>query len=196
MAKDDLPLKLKEQRFIHYYCHPACRDVHRAAKHAGYSSAITGANLYKRPDIRAEIDRRLGVIELEEAKLLAVQEVELTKKEVLADDFLDTKLADIISLDPKEHGRLALSGIQLAYVVRGRVKMGNSEAIQKPGASDQPVQPGFYRAFEQTTIQTRELIAPSEQVPQQQPPKAEPAQLKPPPPVIEATTENNGVWKY
>lgn len=122
----DRPLTAKEQKFIRYYCRPDCRDIERAAQLAGYK-AREGKVLYNRPEVRAEIDRRLRLVELEQARLDA-------EAEILTDSLIDTALKEMIGLDAKAHGATKYNGIRLALVVRGRIETRNEKRTEAAGA--------------------------------------------------------------
>jgi phage terminase small subunit len=67
-----VPLKADYLKFVDKFVHE--QDVNRAAMSAGYTAKY-GHKLYAMPEVRAEIDKRLEVLNLEKAKLLAQVEV-------------------------------------------------------------------------------------------------------------------------
>jgi hypothetical protein len=184
MAKnDDKPLPAKEQRFIHFFTQS--RDLEKAAGLAGFKPSF-GARLYKRPEIREEIDRRIGIVEVEQAKLIA-------KDIVLTMPVLDKNLMEIIELPAKEFALAKLRALQFGYVLQGKVRIGNTEAIveRAPGEG----QNNFYRAFESTTTTVREVTAGPPAAQAQTPvrkPKTIEAELPPP----KEEQPQGSVWKY
>lgn len=67
-----MPLKAKYLKFVDAFIHE--RDVRMAARSAGFAAKY-GNRLYAIPEVRAEIDARMEVLNLEKAKLLAQVEV-------------------------------------------------------------------------------------------------------------------------
>lgn len=122
----DRPLTAKEQKFIRFYSKPGVRDIEKAAQLAGMPGR-DGKTLYKRPEVRGEIDRRLRLVELEQAKLDA-------EAEVLSNDIIDKALAATMALDAKEFGSTKLAAIQLALVVKGRIETRNAKSVQTQSA--------------------------------------------------------------
>lgn len=121
----DRPLTPKEQKFIRFYVKPGVRDLEKAAQLAGMKGR-EGKVLYNRPEVREDIDRRLLMIQQEQAKLDA-------KEEVLSDTALDHALAAMVGLDAKEHGGTKLAAITLGLVVKGRIETRHAKAVQRAG---------------------------------------------------------------
>lgn len=183
--KSELPIPAKESRFVHYYVET--RDLEKAALLAGFKTATWGLRLYKQPRIREEIDRRIGVVELEQAKLKAADVI-------LTERILDKELLEIIQLDPKAFAREKLNALKFGYVLQNKVRIGNTEAIVERGPN--PGAGNFYRAFETTTTTVREVTAgaPAETRPAPKTIEAKVSETMPPP--VETTQGGAPIWKY
>ena len=146
---DDRPLNRNEQNFIRFYVNPEVRDIERAAQLAGLEPA-KGKKLYNDPVVRDEIDRRLRLVELEQARLDA-------EAEVLVDSLLDQALMDAVKLDAAEHGSTKLAAITLAMVVKGRIETRHAKAMAMGprgalGAQPQTT-PGVYGSILPSALQ-------------------------------------------
>jgi hypothetical protein len=122
----DRPLSADEQRFVRHYVRE--RDPEKAAKKARLKMD-QGMQFYKRAHVREEIDRRLRLIELEQAKLDAQ---DIDRRIELTDDFLNEHLRATIELDATKHGNIKLKALSLGYVLRSRIRQGNTEALIRP----------------------------------------------------------------
>lgn len=180
----DAPLAANVQRFIHFYVET--RDLEKAAQLAGFRPSW-GLRMYKQVPIREEIDRRIGVVELEQAKLKAADVI-------LTERILDKELLEIIQLDPKAFAREKLNALKFGYVLQNKVRIGNTEAIVERGPN--PGAGNFYRAFETTTTTVREVTAgaPAETRPAPKTIEAKVSETMPPP--VETTHGGAPIWKY
>lgn len=120
--KLDLPLSAKEQRFVRFYCRPDVRDLEKAGGLAGMKTKAESTRAYNKPAVRAEIDRRLRLLELEQARLDA-------ETEVLTDSLIDKALAETMGVCAKEHGSTKLAAITLALVAKGRIETRNAKSV-------------------------------------------------------------------
>lgn len=135
----DRPLSADEQRFIRHYVRE--RDPEKAAKKARLRPE-QGMQFYKRAHVREDIDRRLRVIELEQAKIDAA---DIQRKVDLTDDFLNEHLRKTIELDPTKYGAIKLKALGLGYVLRSRIRQGNTEALIRP-QDTADVKENFYQS--------------------------------------------------
>lgn len=147
----DRLLSADEQKFVRFYV--KYRDIEEAAQHARLKKG-TGKRMFQRPAVREDIDRRIGMIEKEET----IQDV---RSMHLAAEVLDVELKNVCQLDPKLHGSLKMEGLRLAYIVTGRLKDRNLEAVGLPalGAGQQEGMPAFYQQMFQHQVTTHTITA-------------------------------------
>lgn len=110
-------LNAKQLKFIDGFVH--LQDPDKAALSAGYKG-FWGARLRKMPAIAAEIDRRLLILNTEQAK-------QTIKKRELAKDLLDDELTAVIKIDIKERptlGPTKLNAIEMGYRRIGMINGG------------------------------------------------------------------------
>lgn len=86
------PLGKQLLDFVEAYVN--CLDLDRAAVHVGLQPEM-GRSLYRRPRVRAEIDRRLEAIESETNRAIA-------KKRIIDVETLDHNLKRVITISKKE----------------------------------------------------------------------------------------------
>lgn len=143
----DRILTAQEQKFIRMYVKPEVRDLRRAAELIGLKGTM-GKTMYKRLAVKAEIDRRLGLVttvqaiqDAADAKLLEQAAIE---EDLLANKVLDQALLDMVKLDAKEHGSTKLQAIRMALVVKGRVQTRDMTAVAQQGATQTDNRPSIY----------------------------------------------------
>lgn len=105
------------QRFIDRYVDGE-RDPVRCGALARMKNPNRGKGLLKRLDVKAEIDRRLAIVDAEKAKITA-------EKEHITIEFLDQELKKIILLDEKEHGTVKLAATKFGYERAGAIRDGD-----------------------------------------------------------------------
>jgi hypothetical protein len=152
----DRPLSADEQRFVrHYVKH---RDLEKAAALAKLTGKMTGKKMYARPAVREDIDRRIAVLD--------GVTLEMDVKELmLAADILDVELRNVCQLNAKEFGTLKMDGLRLAYILTGRLKDRNLEAIGTNSGTSTNDQPAFYQQmFHQAQTQITHTLTQAETV--------------------------------
>ena len=61
-----MPLNRDQENFVYHYVHNL--DTKKAALHAGFTARY-GLQLYDMPEVRAEIDKRLEIVNIARAEL-------------------------------------------------------------------------------------------------------------------------------
>ncbi len=189
---NDLPFSSQVLRFIDAYVQ--CQDLDKAAVQAAYHEEM-GRKLWKRPLVRAEIERRLEAVNGETAKIVA-------KKRIVTVDALDRNLMRIVSLPVKtlkEIPTLAASkvkAIEIGYQRTGLLIDGNFIPDAGTEAGSKSDSPRIYRAEEQSIIthqitETRQTVMRRSVEASQARPSAQPAQTAPT--TIDANMEDP--WK-
>lgn len=153
------PLPVTIQRFIDWMVR--LRDPEKAALNSDLK-ASWGMKLYREPEIRAKIDRRIGLIERERDSLIA-------KAQALDISLLDSSLVDTIKTSAKDNGHVKVKAIELGYKRVGVLVDDNFIMGGGKSSGNDPVRPSMYSALEiQTTvtrteqITTREITGPSD----------------------------------
>lgn len=118
----DLPFDGTTNRFIVFYAQ--YRDLERAAK-AVHITLPQAKRLYRKPDVRAEIDIRINVVDAELAKLEA-------KAIWLNEAKLDETLLDMLDT---EKGNPRARALELGYKKLGLV----SDKVQHTGENGGPM---------------------------------------------------------
>ena len=112
-------LTAQEQKFVRLYVKH--RDVAKAAGLCRMKPEA-GKRFMKRQAVAEDIARWMSVIQKEQ--------VDLDLKEAnLENALLDSELKKVIMLDAKEHGALKLNAITLGFIVTGRMRDGQREAV-------------------------------------------------------------------
>lgn len=174
------PLNADEQRFIRHYVRE--RDIEKAEKKSRLKVG-EGMKFYRRPHVREDIDRRIRDIEREQA-ILDAKDIE--RKEEALTDLLDPELMKTIKLDPQKHGAIKLRAIELGYIVAGKIRQGNTEALDRSGAvnSNVNIYQSVYDRRAQTpaatTVEVTQTVTPAE---------PEPSQASPAKPPIKAASK-------
>lgn len=123
------PLSAEEQRFIRHYVRE--RDIEKAERKSRLRAG-EGMKLYRRAQVRADIERRLEEIEREQAR---VDALDLERRRETLDQLLDPELVKTIKLDAEKHGAIKLKALALGLVVSGRIRQGNTEALNRAQSS-------------------------------------------------------------
>lgn len=155
VTNDDLPPAKQAQQFVTFYVNH--RDLKLAACQAALDPDM-GEKLYRNPKIRASIDAKLLLIDVENAKLKA-------KADRLTVDRVDAALMEEVGRRDSRKWSL-----RLAYERKGLIRDG--EFYVAPNASDKSNAPSMYRA-QQTTLRhtvTTEVIHAEAQASQQHDP--------------------------
>lgn len=141
-------LNAKQLGFVDKWVH--CQDDEKAAQSAGYRPGW-GARLRRMPLVSAEIDRRMLILNTEQAKLTI-------KKRELCKDLLDDELTSVIKIDVKERptlGPTKLNAIEMGYRRVGMIAGGEFVPDQET-TQDRPNEaPRIYRASEANIITHR-----------------------------------------
>jgi hypothetical protein len=142
------------QRFIQVYV--GCRDKEKAALRSGFEAEAGDKLLSKKP-IRAEIERKIRIIDLETAKLTA----QANKLQV---ELIDSELVKTIKISAKTGGTTKVKAMELGYERLGILRDGAFVVIQEK----ENAAPSIYRALHTTTVrqitevtEQRELQAPA-----------------------------------
>lgn len=155
---DDLPPAKQAQQFVTFYVNH--RDLKLAACQANLDPDM-GAKLYRAPKIRAMIDRKILLVDVEDAKLKAAASR-------LTVDRLDAALVEEVR--SKKNGHIRVRAIELGYRRTGLIRDG--EFYVAPNPNDKSNAPSMYRAS-QTTLRhtvTTEVIQSEAQAAQQHDP--------------------------
>jgi phage terminase small subunit len=73
-----MTLNRDQLKFVHHYVHNL--DTKKAALHAGFTARY-GHQLYDMPEVRAEIDERLKILRVEQARLKELHAMDRKKVE-------------------------------------------------------------------------------------------------------------------
>lgn len=138
VPSDDLPPSSQVMKFVTFYV--AHRDLKLAACQA-YLLPEMGAKLYRDKKVRALIDRKTLLLDVEEAKLKA-------KANLLTVDRLDATLIDL--LGKKENGHVRLRATELGYKRTGLIKDGEFYVAPDPTAGNN--QPSIYQTTLRRTV--------------------------------------------
>lgn len=145
VPKDDLPPTAVVQRFITFYINE--RDLKLAACKASLMPEM-GEKLYRQPKVRQIIDRKIMLIDIEEAKVKA-------RANLLTVAFIDSVVYE--ELKSKKNGHVRVRAAELAYRRTGLIRDG--EFYVAPDANVNQNAPSVYQA--QITMRrtvTEELV--------------------------------------
>lgn len=149
---NDLPPASQVQRFITFYVNH--RDLKLAACQASLTPEM-GERLYREEKVRTRIDKKILLIDVEEARLRA-------RSNQLTVAKLDCTLLEL--LQKKELGHVRLKAAELGYRRTGLIKDG--EFYVAPDPNHKQTGPSMYRA-QQTTLRhtvTTEVVKTDAQV--------------------------------
>jgi hypothetical protein len=132
VPKGGLPPAAVVERFITFFVNE--RDAKLAACKASLMPEM-GAKLYKHPRIRARIDHKILLIDVEEAKLRA-------KSKRLTVERLDAALVE--EVDSKKNGHIRVRAIELGYRRTGLIRDGEFYVAPDPSANKNA--PSIYQA--------------------------------------------------
>lgn len=144
-------LNAKQLKFVDEFVH--CQNQQAAAKSAGYKEGF-GGRLYAMPAIRTEIDRRMVILNTEQAK-------QTIKKRELCKELLDDELTALIKIDVKDViekpalGATKREAIEMGYRRTGLLAGGEfipDQDTQQPRPDELP---RIYRATEASVITHR-----------------------------------------
>lgn len=150
-----MPLKADYLKFVDKFVHE--QDTGKAALSSGFSAKY-GKTLYAMPEVRAEIDARLAVLNLEKAKLTA-------QTHILGKQLIDEELTKAIKGDFGDiqgHMGHKLEAIEMGYRRIGMISGG--EFIPDPDHHKPVVEqtPRIFRAQHAEilshTIETKETV--------------------------------------
>lgn len=136
----DLPPAASVQRFVTFYV--STRDLKTAACLAQLDPKM-GEKLYKEPKVRESIDKKILLVDIEEAKVKA-------QANLLTVDRLDAALFEEVK--SKKNGHIRVRAIELGYRRTGLIRDG--EFYVAPDASANKNAPSIYRAQQTTLRQT------------------------------------------
>lgn len=136
----DLPPSAVVQKFATFYSHH--EDLKLAACQAKLMPEM-GAKLYRNPKVREIIDRKLLLIEVENAKLAA-------RSKQLTADRLDVALLEEVA--SKKNGHVRVRAIELGYRRTGMIRDGEFYVAPDPAANKNA--PSIYRASQVTVKRT------------------------------------------
>lgn len=132
-------LNAKQLKFVDKYVHT--QDVKKAATLAGYEPEY-GSRLYSNKSIKAEIDSRMEIVNVEKGKLTA-------KIHILGRELLDEELVNVIK---SEISPTKLNAIVLGYRRVGMLTGEDFIPDPNSAANKLPEVPRIYRASETTMI--------------------------------------------
>jgi hypothetical protein len=144
-AKILRPRPLREQKFIEAYF--TTRSIEKASILCGMKLNAAEA-MYAKPDVKAEIDRKIGLVDTEIVKQAAA-------KAIIHMELLDEELKKTVILDPKKYGATKLKAMEMGYGRLGMFREGN---FSVPNAGADPNKPSIFRASERTVRRTTEEI--------------------------------------
>jgi len=122
-SPDDLPPGAAVQRFIFFYVNE--RDLQLAATKAGLEPEM-GERLYREPKVRAAIEKKIHLVDVEHAKL-AAQALSLNVS------LLDASLAEEVK--NKKSGAVRMRAIELGYKRTGVMRDGEFVLAPDPDAA-------------------------------------------------------------
>jgi hypothetical protein len=135
----ELPSKALINRFIHFYTTSvAFKDEDRAGRMAHIEPRLV-QRIMKDGEIRQEIDRKLSILEIEQAKLEA-------HARLLTVGVLDSALFEEVR--SKKNGSVRIRAIELGYKRTGLIRDGEFYVAPDPAANQNA--PSIYQA--QTTV--------------------------------------------
>lgn len=137
---DDMPAAAVVQKFVTMFVN--YRDLKQAACLVGLDAKM-GPVLYKEPKVRAAIDRKILLVDIEDAKVKA-QANQLTV------DRLDAALFEEVK--SKKNGHVRVRAIELGYRRRGMIREGEFYVAPDPTKGNNA--PSMYRAHQTTLRQT------------------------------------------
>jgi len=162
--RKDVPLTVQEQRFvIHYIREGAAPEVAHIAERKARLKKGEGAKMLRRAHIQQEIHRRKVLIEFEENRLIAKDNVTQIQREDERDlvtlHKIEAALDKVIALDAEKHGVTVLKAIELGLIYTGSIRDGNKVKLSTidPLGQDQnkkpddgemkPREDGFYTSI-------------------------------------------------
>lgn len=200
MPRKDVPLTVHEHRFVlHYLREGAAPEVVHIAERKARLKKGEGAHMLRRRHVQEEIHRRKILVEYEENRLIAKDNVAVVQRDDERDlvtlHKIEQALDKVLQLEAKDHGPTVLKAIELGLVYTGAIRDGNKVKLNvvdplgqdkaKPDDGDQHVRElGFYQSIFSGVKPSAEGQAAQAQV--------EPAPLMPeddkpkPPPTIPA----------
>lgn len=142
---DDMPAAAVVQKFVTMYVN--YRDLKQAACLVGLDAKM-GAILYKEPKVRAAIDRKILLVDIEDAKVKA-------QANRLTVDQLDAALFEEVK--SKKNGHIRVRAIELGYRRTGLIRDGEFYVAPDPNNSKNA--PSIYqRQMKRTTEQITETV--------------------------------------
>ena len=169
-ALKTLPFSGRINRFISHYVNH--EDLRKAATLSGLQ-VEEAERIYKRKEVRAEIDKRLNVVHNQQAKLIA-------KYKTVEVNFLDDQLVRTIKrAGERGDAKALIVGYQRLGMFRDGEFIGAPKAVDPGGAGSQD-RPMIFRAVERTVTRTEQVTERAELT------EGEPqGQLLPPAPVLQ-----------
>jgi len=140
VPNDDLPPGPQVQKFITYYINHF--DLKLAACQAKLMPEM-GERLYKHPKVKALIDRKVMILDVEKAKLKA-------RAETLTVSLLDASLAEEVK--SKKNGGIRIRAIELGYKRTGLIRDG--EFYVAPETTSNKNAPSIYQSRQITLRRT------------------------------------------
>lgn len=128
------------QRFIMNYVN--CRDLKEAACRVSLMPEM-GERLFKEPKVRAAIQKRINIVEIEMLKQTA-------KAHLLTVPLLDASLVEEVK--SRKNGHIRIRAIELGYKRTGMIRDGEFYVAPDPNVNKNA--PSIYRAQQTTLRQT------------------------------------------
>jgi len=162
--RKDVPLTVHEQRFvIHYIREGAAPEVAYIAERKARLKKGEGEKMLRRRHVQEEIHRRKILVEYEENRLIAKDNVATVQRDDERDlvtlHKIESALDKVIALDAEKHGTTVLKAIELGLIYTGSIRDGNKVKLStidplgtdkntKPDDGEmKPREDGFYTSI-------------------------------------------------
>lgn len=136
MPRDSFkPLTAQEQRFvIHFLREGAAEEnLHNAARKARITEK-EGKAILRRKHVQEEIHRRKVLVEFEENRLIARDNIGAAKQvdeaELVTLHKVEKALDGVLKLEAEKHGSTVLKAVELALIYTGTIRDGNKVKLQ------------------------------------------------------------------